>query len=47
MAPTVGNLAAILSLCQEGDKIAVQRDSHKSIFNAIALSKASPIFFSS
>lgn len=41
---TVGNLAAILSLCQEGDKIAVQRDSHKSIFNAIALSKASPIF---
>ena len=43
---TVGNLSAILSLCEEGDSIIVQRDSHKSIFNAINLAKANAIFVS-
>ncbi|MEW4286637.1 aminotransferase class I/II-fold pyridoxal phosphate-dependent enzyme [Priestia koreensis] len=41
---TVGNLAAILATCSEGDKVLVQRDSHKSIINGLKLSDADPIF---
>ncbi|MFC7394706.1 aminotransferase class I/II-fold pyridoxal phosphate-dependent enzyme [Scopulibacillus cellulosilyticus] len=41
---TVGNLTMILSACNVGDRILVQRNSHKSIFNAIQLSKANPVF---
>ncbi|MGE7219519.1 aminotransferase class I/II-fold pyridoxal phosphate-dependent enzyme [Priestia koreensis] len=41
---TVGNLAAILATCSEGDKVLVQRDSHKSIINGLKLSNADPIF---
>ncbi|TYR78335.1 aminotransferase class I/II-fold pyridoxal phosphate-dependent enzyme [Priestia megaterium] len=44
---TVGNLAAILSLCEEKDTIIVQRDSHKSVFNAIKLSKVNAVFVAS
>lgn len=40
---TVGNLAMILSVLKEGDKVFVQRNSHKSIMNGIKLAKAQPI----
>ncbi|MGP4073065.1 aminotransferase class I/II-fold pyridoxal phosphate-dependent enzyme [Piscibacillus sp. B03] len=43
---TVGNLAMILSVCQPGDAIIVQRNSHKSVFNALELAGAKPIFIS-
>ncbi|MUK88097.1 aminotransferase class I/II-fold pyridoxal phosphate-dependent enzyme [Ornithinibacillus sp. L9] len=41
---TVGNLAMILAVCSPGDKIIVQRNSHKSIMNGLELSGANPIF---
>ncbi|GGJ89350.1 lysine decarboxylase [Lentibacillus kapialis] len=41
---TAGNLAMILSVCAAGDKIVVQRNCHKSIFNGLELSGAKPIF---
>ncbi|GAB4072078.1 aminotransferase class I/II-fold pyridoxal phosphate-dependent enzyme [Barrientosiimonas marina] len=41
---TAGNLAMILSVCSSGDKVIVQRNSHKSIFNALELSGALPVF---
>ncbi|MCR4695552.1 MAG: aminotransferase class I/II-fold pyridoxal phosphate-dependent enzyme [Pseudobutyrivibrio sp.] len=34
---TVGNLAAIYAACNEGDKILIQRNSHKSVYNALTL----------
>lgn len=40
---TVGNLAMILGTICEGQQVFVQRNSHKSIMNAIKLSKAKPI----
>ncbi|MBM7704937.1 aminotransferase class I/II-fold pyridoxal phosphate-dependent enzyme [Metabacillus iocasae] len=43
---TVGNLASILSVCGEDDKVLVQRDSHKSILNGLKLSKSKPIYLS-
>ncbi|MGM7637446.1 aminotransferase class I/II-fold pyridoxal phosphate-dependent enzyme [Bacillus sp. Hm123] len=41
---TVGNLAMILAVCEEGDFIFVQRNCHKSILNACKLAKVTPIF---
>src|SRR5699024_7163383 len=41
---TAGNLAMILSVCNSGDKIIVQRNSHKSILNGLELANADPIF---
>lgn len=41
---TAGNLAMILSVCTAGDKIIVQRNSHKSVFNGLELSGANPVF---
>lgn len=41
---TVGNIAMINSVCQKGDRVLVQRNSHRSILNAIELSGAQPIF---
>ncbi len=41
---TVGNLAMILAVCQPGDTILVQRNCHKSVFHAIELSGAHPVF---
>ncbi|MDA1478242.1 aminotransferase class I/II-fold pyridoxal phosphate-dependent enzyme [Bacillus changyiensis] len=41
---TVGNLAMILSVCQPGDVLLVQRNCHKSVFHAIELSGAHPVF---
>ncbi|WP_053075136.1 aminotransferase class I/II-fold pyridoxal phosphate-dependent enzyme [Ornithinibacillus californiensis] len=43
---TAGNLAMILAACKPGDKIIVQRNSHKSIMNGLELSGAKPIFIS-
>ncbi len=40
---TAGNLAMILATCQANDKIIVQRNCHKSIWNAVELSGATPI----
>lgn len=41
---TVGNLAMILSVCQPGDEIVVQRNCHKSVLNGLELAGASPVF---
>ena len=41
---TTGNLAMILSTCQEGDEVLVQRNSHKSIMNGLQLAGVKPIF---
>ncbi|WP_188383889.1 aminotransferase class I/II-fold pyridoxal phosphate-dependent enzyme [Ornithinibacillus halotolerans] len=43
---TVGNLAMILSVCNPGEKVIVQRNSHKSIMNGLELCGAKPIFIS-
>ncbi|MDF2608102.1 MAG: arginine decarboxylase [Bacillales bacterium] len=41
---TIGNLAAIFSVCNYGDKVLVQRNCHKSIINAIRLKELRPVF---
>ncbi|WP_404450778.1 aminotransferase class I/II-fold pyridoxal phosphate-dependent enzyme [Virgibacillus necropolis] len=41
---TAGNLAMILSVCSDGDKIIVQRNCHKSVMNGLELAGARPIF---
>jgi arginine/lysine/ornithine decarboxylase len=41
---TVGNLAMILSVCGENDKVLVQRNCHKSIIHALKLAGAKPVF---
>lgn len=41
---TVGNLAMVYATCREGETIIVQRNAHKSIFNAIELTGAKPVF---
>ncbi|WHY67157.1 aminotransferase class I/II-fold pyridoxal phosphate-dependent enzyme [Neobacillus sp. SuZ13] len=41
---TVGNLAMIMAACEEGAKVLVQRNCHKSILNGLSLAKADPIF---
>ncbi|MBV7509216.1 aminotransferase class I/II-fold pyridoxal phosphate-dependent enzyme [Bacillus sp. sid0103] len=41
---TVGNLAMIMAACEEGTKVLVQRNCHKSILNGLGLAKAVPIF---
>ena len=43
---TVGNFAMIYATCQYGEQIIVQRNAHKSIFHAIELVGAEPIFVS-
>ena len=43
---TVGNLAMIYAACREGETVIVQRNSHKSIFHAIELTGARPVFVS-
>src|SRR5690625_2615133 len=40
---TVGNLAMILATCSPGEKIIVQRNSHKSIMNGLELAQAEPV----
>ena len=41
---TVGNLAMILAVCGQDDKVLVQRNCHKSIMNGLELAGARPIF---
>jgi arginine/lysine/ornithine decarboxylase len=41
---TIGNIAAIFSVCNYGDKVLVQRNCHKSIINAIRLKELRPVF---
>ncbi|WP_373894518.1 aminotransferase class I/II-fold pyridoxal phosphate-dependent enzyme [Virgibacillus sp. CBA3643] len=41
---TAGNLAMILATCSVGDKVIVQRNSHKSVVNGLELSGARPAF---
>lgn len=42
---TVGNLALVLSACQRGDKIIVQRNAHQSIIHGLMLAEAQAVFF--
>ena len=41
---TVGNLAMVYATCSEGDRVLVQRNAHKSIFHALELVGAQPVF---
>lgn len=41
---TVGNLAMVYAACVEGDTVFVQRNAHKSIFHALELVGAIPVF---
>ena len=41
---TVGNLAMVLATLEPGDYVFVQRNSHKSIFHALALARARAVF---
>lgn len=41
---TSGNLAMIFSVFNEGDKIIVERNCHRSIFNAIIMRKLKPVY---
>lgn len=43
---TVGNMAMIFAACTEGDRVIVQRNSHKSIFHALELVKVRPVYVS-
>lgn len=43
---TVGNLAMIYATCKRNEKIIVQRNAHKSIFHALQLIGAKPIYVS-
>ncbi|AOV06332.1 aminotransferase class I/II-fold pyridoxal phosphate-dependent enzyme [Sporosarcina ureilytica] len=40
---TVGNLAMIYATCRAGDTVIVQRNAHKSVFNALELVDARPV----
>ncbi|KAA0941067.1 aminotransferase class I/II-fold pyridoxal phosphate-dependent enzyme [Sporosarcina sp. ANT_H38] len=43
---TVGNLAMVYATCRAGETVIVQRNAHKSIFHAIELTGARPVFVS-
>lgn len=43
---TVGNLAMIYAVCKRNEKVIVQRNAHKSIFHALQLAGAKPIYVS-
>ena len=43
---TVGNLAMILAVCNEGDVVLVQRNCHKSILHGLMLANVKPVFIS-
>ncbi|WP_235820559.1 aminotransferase class I/II-fold pyridoxal phosphate-dependent enzyme [Halalkalibacter krulwichiae] len=43
---TVGNLAMVYSLFEPGDIILIQRNSHKSIFNAVQVAGVTPVLLS-
>lgn len=39
-----GVMAAVMAVCREGEQILVARNCHKSVFNAVVLSGAEPVF---
>ncbi|WP_332238348.1 aminotransferase class I/II-fold pyridoxal phosphate-dependent enzyme [Sporolactobacillus sp. KGMB 08714] len=41
---TGGNMAMVMAACSPGDVVFVQRDCHKSIFNALKLADVRPVF---
>lgn len=41
---TAGNIALIMAVCKPGDKIIVQRNCHKSVYNGLILARANPVF---
>lgn len=41
---TSGIMASIFAMINEGDKVLITRSSHKSVYNALVLKKATPIF---
>jgi arginine decarboxylase len=41
---TAGNIALIMAVCRPGDKIIVQRNSHKSVYNGIMMARATPVY---
>ncbi|MFS0656639.1 aminotransferase class I/II-fold pyridoxal phosphate-dependent enzyme [Bacillus sp. 179-C3.3 HS] len=41
---TVGNLAMVMASCDAGDEIFIQRNCHKSVFHAVELAGATPIY---
>ncbi|MET3683784.1 lysine decarboxylase [Alkalibacillus flavidus] len=41
---TAGNLAMILAACEAGDRVLVQRNSHKSIMHGLQLAGVKPVF---
>ncbi len=43
---TAGNLAMILSTCEQDDIVLVQRNSHKSVLNGLKLVGVQPVFLS-
>ena len=43
---TVGNLAMVYATCSAGETVIVQRNAHKSVFHAIELTGARPVFVS-
>ncbi|AYC30718.1 aminotransferase class I/II-fold pyridoxal phosphate-dependent enzyme [Paenisporosarcina cavernae] len=43
---TVGNMAMILASCSRGDIVLVQRNAHKSVFNALEMANVTPVFLS-
>lgn len=44
---TLANQAAILSFCGPGDKVILQRELHRSVYNGIILAGAEPIYLPS
>lgn len=41
---TSGILSAIMSVCKDGDEIAVARNCHKSVYSALVFSGANPVY---
>lgn len=41
---TAGNIALIMAVCQPGEKILIQRNCHKSVYNGVILAQATPVY---
>ncbi len=41
---TTGNLAMIFAVCEKGDSLLIQRNSHKSVFHALELAGVEPVY---
>lgn len=41
---TCGNIAAIMSVTEKGDKILIARNNHKSVYNAVYMQSLQPIY---